>query len=155
MQAADNKHAKNTLTQKLMGKTGTTTVKLDLAEMANGQKAGLCLLGQNVHEIGVNRVDNTLQLFVNNNGQITQGPTLKQGIVYLRIVADLNANHTILQFSLNGKDFEQLGEVCVLAKKNYWKGVRPGLFSYNTIADDGTALFDWFHYQYDGPKGND
>jgi len=154
MQAADNKHAKNTITQKLMGKTGIMTVRLNLAEMANGQKAGLALLGQNVHEIGVKRIDNTLQLFADNNGKTTQGPTLKQGIIYLRIAADLNSNYTILQYSLNGKDFEQLGDVCVLSKKNYWKGIRPGLFSYNTIADGGTALFDWFHYQYDGPLGH-
>jgi len=154
MQSEDNKHAKNTITQKLMGKTGTITVKLNLAEMANGQKAGLCLLGQNIHEIGVNRIANTLQLFANNNGQIAQGTTLKQSIIYLRIAADLNSNHTILQYSLNGKDFEQLGDVCALSKKNYWKGVRPGLFSYNTVADGGIALFDWFHYQYDGPLGH-
>jgi len=81
--------------------------------------------------------------------------SIKQGVIYLRIAADLNANHTVLQYSLDGKDFVQLGDECVLSKRNYWKGVRPGLFSYNTVNDGGTALFDWFHYQHDGPMGND
>jgi len=153
IQATDNKHAKNTITQKLMGKTGTITAKLDLLKMANGQRAGLCLLGQNIYEIGVAQTGITMQIFANNNGKIAPIVPIKQGIVYLRIAADLDANHTILQYSLNGEDFVQLGDECVLSKKNYWKGVRPGLFSYNTIGDGGTALFDWLHYQYDGPMG--
>lgn len=33
-----------------------------------------------------------------------------------------------------------------------WKGSRIGLFSYNVIAEGGTAYFDNFHYNYDGPK---
>ncbi len=153
MRAADNKHAKNTITQKLMGKTGTITTKLDLLKMADGQRAGLCLLGQNIHEIGVVQTGTTTQLFANNNGKTSAMVPIKQSVIYLRIAADLVSNNTILQYSLNGTDFTQLGDVCVLSKKNYWKGVRPGLFSYNTISDGGTALFDWFHYQYDGPLG--
>lgn len=153
MRSADNKHARNTITQKLMGKTGIITVKLDLPEMANGQKAGLCLLGQNIHEVGVSQIANNLQIFANNNGKLSETVPIKQSVVYLRIAVDLKVNHTVLQYSLNGKDFVQLGDVCVLSKKNYWKGVRPGLFSYNTISDGGTALFDWFHYQHDGPMG--
>lgn len=153
MQAADNKRAKNIITQKLMGKTGTITTKLDLLQMANGQRAGLCLLGQNIYEIGVVQTGATIQIFANSNGKAAPMVPIKQGVVYLRISADLVNDNTVLQYSLNGKDFVQLGDECVLSKRNYWKGVRPGLFSYNTIGDGGTALFDWFHYQYDGPLG--
>lgn len=153
MQAADNKHAKNTITQKLMGKAGNITTKLDVGKMSAGQRAGLALLGQNIYEMGVIDTNGKAMLFANNNGKITLGPVLKQRVVYLRLSADLDANHTVLQYSLNNKDFEQLGDACILSRRNYWKGVRPGLFSYNTISDGGTALFDWFHYQYDGPLG--
>jgi beta-xylosidase len=153
MQSPDNKHARNTITQKLMGKKGVITTSLDLLQMAEGQHAGLALLGQNIYEIGVIDTNGKTMLFANNNGKVTPGPMLKQGVVYLRLSADLSNDHTILEYSLNNKDFVQLGDKCVLAKKNYWKGVRPGLFSYNTKQDGGTALFDWFHYQYDGPMG--
>ncbi|HVS98493.1 MAG TPA: hypothetical protein VHE54_18500 [Puia sp.] len=34
----------------------------------------------------------------------------------------------------------------------YWKGARVNLLSLNTLRDGGTAAFDWFHYDYDGPK---
>ena len=153
MQAPNNKLAKNTITQKLMGKKGMMTTKLDLQQMAPGQRAGLCLLGQNIYEIGVIDTNGKAMLFANNNGKVTLGAMLSQQTIYLRLAADLEGNHTVMQYSLDGKDFTQLGEECVLSKKNYWKGVRPGLFSYNIKQDGGIALFDWFRYAYDGPMG--
>lgn len=153
MQSPNNKLAKNTITQKLMGKKGMMTTKLDLQQMAPGQRAGLCLLGQNIYEIGVIDTNGKAMLFANNNGKISLGAMLSQQTIYLRLAADLEGNHTVMQYSLNGKDFIQLGEECVLSKKNYWKGVRPGLFSYNIKQDGGIALFDWFRYSYDGPAG--
>jgi beta-xylosidase len=153
MLAADNKHAKNTITQKLMGKYGVMTTLLNTRKMAPGQKAGLCLLGQNIHEIGLLKTDRALNLFADNNGKLTTGLAITQDHVFLRVIADLNANHTVLQYSLDGKRFVQLGDECILSGYNYWKAVRPGLFSYNIKQDQGTALFDWFHYQHDGPTG--
>lgn len=153
MKAPNNKLAKNTISQKLMGKKGVMTTSLGLLQVADGQRAGLALLGQNIYEIGVIDTNGKTLVFANNNGRVTLGPVLKQGVIYLRVSADLDNDHTVMQYSLNGKDFEQLGDVCVLSKKNYWKGVRPGLFSYNVKEDGGVALFDWFRYSYDGPGG--
>jgi hypothetical protein len=55
-------------------------------------------------------------------------------------------------YSADGKTLEPFGSSFEL-KFGFWKGTRVGLFSYNTLRDDGTAVFDWFHYDYDGPKG--
>lgn len=33
-----------------------------------------------------------------------------------------------------------------------WKGVRIGLYCYNTLSSDGKAAFDWFKYEHDGPS---
>lgn len=153
MQAANNKNAKNTITQKLMGKKGIITVKLDLVQMSAGQRAGLCLLGQNIYEVGIIDTLGKMQLFANNNGKVSLGPVISEKSIQLQLSADLATDHTVLRYSLNGTDFKQLGDVCVLSRKNYWKGVRPGLFSYNLQQNGGTALFDWFHYQHDGPLG--
>jgi len=153
MQAIDNKHARNTITQKLMGKYGMITTLLKTDEMATGQKAGLCLLGQNIQEIGLFKTDSAVNLFANNNGKVSNGKAIKQDHIFLRVIVDLNTNHTIMQYSLDGIIFNQLGNECVLSAYNYWKAVRPGLFSYNINQGSGTALFDWFHYQYDGPMG--
>ena len=121
--------------------------------MGIGQKAGLCLLGQNIQEIGLFKTDSALHLFANNNEKISNGKTINQDYIFLRLIVNLNTNHTVLQYSLNGQTFYQLGDECILSDSNYWKGVRPGLFSYNVDQASGTALFDWFHYQYDGPLG--
>ena len=153
MKAPDNKHAKNTLTQKLMGKLGVVTTLLYTDQMALGQKAGLCLLGGNIHEIGLIKTDSGIYVYADNNGKLIIGKTIKQNHLFLRARVDLNNNHTILQYSLDNKNFIQLGDDCILSDYNYWKAVRPGLFSYNIKQDTGVAQFDWFHYQHDGPSG--
>jgi hypothetical protein len=33
------------------------------------------------------------------------------------------------------------------------KGTRVGLFSFNETNESGSAAFNWFTYNYDGPKG--
>jgi beta-xylosidase len=153
MKAGDNKHAKNTITQKLMGKLGKITTLLNSEEMAVGQKAGLCLLGGNIHEIGLVKTDSSVNIYSDNNGKITIDAIIKQNHVYLRVIIDLYTKHTFLQYSIDGKVFTRLGDECSLSDYNYWKAVKPGLFSYNTVQDLGNAKFDWFHYEYDGPNG--
>jgi hypothetical protein len=152
MQSPDNKHAKNTLTQKLMGRKGEITTTLYTDEMASGQKAGLCLLGNYIHEIGLIKTDSTLNVYADNNGKFKEGISLKQKMIFFRLLIDLNHN-TIMQYSLDGKTFIQLGDVCALSNYNYWKAVRPALFSYNIKQNSGIAFFDWFRYLHDGPKG--
>ncbi|MFC0515280.1 glycoside hydrolase 43 family protein [Mucilaginibacter angelicae] len=152
MHADDNKHAKNTITQKLMGRRGEITTVLYTDQMLPGQKAGLCLVGNYIHEIGLIKTDSSLNVYADNNGKLEQGIILKQNRIFLRVLIDLDHN-TVMQYSLDGKTFTQLGDVCLLSSYNYWKAVRPALFSYNTKQDGGTALFDWFHYLHDGLGG--
>ncbi|MDB5148726.1 MAG: beta-xylosidase, partial [Mucilaginibacter sp.] len=152
MQSADNKHAKNTITQKLMGRRGEITTVLYADEMMPGQKAGLCLLGNYIHEIGLVKTDSSLNVYADNNGKLKEGVVLKQNRIFLRVLIDLDHN-TVMQYSLDGKTFTQLGDACTLSNYNYWKAVRPALFSYNTKQDGGTALFDWFRYLHDGLGG--
>jgi hypothetical protein len=94
-----------------------------------------------------------VNIYADNNGKITMGAIIKQNHVYLRVIIDLYTKQTFLQYSTDGKVFTRLGDGCSLSDYNYWKAVRPGLFSYNTVQDLGDAKFDWFHYEYDGPNG--
>lgn len=145
--------ARNTATQKLMGRRGTITTRLDVSLLADGQRAGLCLLGAKNYEIGVVKTGGVLTVFATHNGAATAGPALTAPTVWLRVAADLD-QATVLQYSLDGQFFQPLGGACQFEPVNFWKGVRPGLFSYNEKTAGGTALFDWFRYQYDGPAGN-
>ncbi|WPV01942.1 glycoside hydrolase 43 family protein [Mucilaginibacter sp. cycad4] len=154
MGGADTKHARNTITQKLMGNQGEITTLLNTSQMAPGQKAGLCLFGNYLHEIGLLKTDSIIQLYTENRGIKTAGPVLRQANIYLRISIDVDGDHTSLQYSLDGRNFTKLGVNCELSRFNSWKGMRPALYSYNTLGDGGVALFDWFKYRYDGPGGN-
>lgn len=149
MYAADNKHARNTLTQKMMGRQGTVTTKMRVSKMEVGQRAGLALIGNYIHEIGIMKTDSGNIIYADNNGELTKGRIVKQNDIYLQVRIDLDAN-TKLFYSLDDKDFHTLGKACTLSNYNYWKAVRPALFSYNTGQLAGTALFDWFNYVYDG-----
>lgn len=152
MKASEHKQAKNTLTQKLSGKRGAVTTLLRTDELKAGQKAGLCLLGNYIHEVGVLKTDTGLQLYADNKGKVTLGQQLTQRDIWLRVNVDLLTNKTNLQYSLNGVDFVGIGENCELSGYNYWKAVRPGLFSYNVKDEGGVAKFDWFRYVNDGPE---
>ncbi|MGN8072625.1 glycoside hydrolase family 43 protein [Mucilaginibacter sp. 22184] len=149
MNAADHKHARNTLTQKLMGRRGMVTVKLNIAKMTVGQRAGLALTGNYVHEIGVLKTDSGTVIYADNMGKVTKGGILDKENIFLQLKIDLDGN-TLLFYRVNGQAYHQLGEACKLSGYNFWKAVRPALFSYNTASAGGTALFDWFHYVYDG-----
>lgn len=112
-------------------------------------------MGRQEHEIGLLKENGVLLLFANTNGKRTTRSAGNRRTVYFRSVLDLNARHNVLEYSFDNQRFSPLGEACELAEQNYffWKGTRPGLFSYNTKASAGVALFDWFHYRYDGPLG--
>jgi len=103
--------------------------------------------------MGVLKTDSGLVIYADNNGDVTNGPNLKGKNVYLRIKPDLINNDTMLQYSLDGNSFVNLGKKCILSNFNYWKAVRPALYSYNLQRDAGKAFFDWFVYQHDGPLG--
>ncbi|NOW95011.1 beta-xylosidase [Mucilaginibacter sp. SG564] len=149
MNADGNKHARNTLTQKLMGRIGTVTVKMNVREMETGQRAGLGLIGNYIHEIGVLKTDTGTIFYADNVGRQTKGEIFNKEYVFLQVKIDVDGK-TLLLYSLNGKIYHQLGDACKLSDYNFWKAVRPALFSYNTKRAGGTALFDWFHYDYNG-----
>lgn len=154
MQAPENKRAKNTLTQKLMGRRGEASVKMNITKMQLGQRAGLALIGNNVHEIGIIKTDSGALFYADNNGKFVPGQKVKSRFVYLRILINLDGNST-LSFSTDNKHYQPLGDKCSLSASNFWKAVRPGLFSYNTMGSGGTAFFDWFRYSYDGTGPRD
>ncbi len=171
LESASFLKAKNTITQKFMGNEGEATTLLKFNEMTTGQKAGLCVLDRGYNSIGISKEDGKISVFVDNNGKITK-KHIKGSQIYLRVKlnpAEIEETTTQAEgyrrffpafkpgnqfyYSTNNKDFYPLGDLFSASWGN-WKGPKLGLFSYNENSDGGTALFDWFHYDYDGPKGN-
>jgi hypothetical protein len=70
--------------------------------------------------------------------------------IYFKVKVSKKEGTNQFFFSKDQKHFQRLGEKFI-ANNGYWKGPKLGLFSYNEKQKGGTALFDWFHYDYDGP----
>jgi len=56
-----------------------------------------------------------------------------------------------LYYSVDDKKYIPVGDTFEATWGN-WKGSRLVLFSYNEQEGRGRAYFNWFKYQYDGPK---
>jgi beta-xylosidase len=162
--------AKNTLTQKTMGASGEVTVALDVSKMADGQKAGLCSFGSLYGLLGIYRAEGSNYLFFETNRELFAQPQpgvrvntfdtgknlfekqpVRAKVIYLKLKLDFLTNRNHFYYSTDNKRFIPFGEDFG-ALFSFWKGTRVGLFSYNEAGDGGAALFDWFRYDYDGPK---
>jgi beta-xylosidase len=143
--------AKNTLTQKIMGDSGQVITCLNATEIADGQKSGLCVMGKQYCLIGLSRKKGQLEVFTNINGVIHSQP-YKGSKIFLKVTLCVQPSGNQFYYSTDNKTFKTLSEPFVV-NNGFWKGPKLGIFSYNDSGSGGKALFDWFHYTYDGPAG--
>lgn len=151
MYSKDLLHARNTVTQKLMGSKGTVVTELSLENMKPGQRAGLAFLcGREENFIEAEKTSEGCKIKAVTAGVSSHGPVYCGNTIWFR--AEINVyGITSFYFSVNGSDFHRLGGACKLSA-GFWKGARLALFSYNTLADGGCADFNWFQYINDGPE---
>lgn len=147
--------ARNTLTQILQGPTTTVTARLDIAHLVDNERAGLVLFGVRPTWIGVVRDAGTAYLTYAAAGVETRGPALIGNVIELRaqVSPDQSAH-----FSYAAPDaaFQDFGPQTALPRFSWWKGSRPGLFTYVKVAagstvtepPDGYVDVDWFHVEH-------
>ncbi|KAA6335630.1 Non-reducing end alpha-L-arabinofuranosidase BoGH43B [termite gut metagenome] len=142
--------AKNTLTQKVMGKRGKATTFLLTNEMKEGQKAGLCVMGKEYNLIGIVKENGKLSLFSDINGEVS---TLAGNFakIYLQVTLTSEGGNNQFYYSTDNKTYKPFGGKFA-ASNGHWKGPKIGLFSYNEKEDGGIAKFDWYQYEHDGPQ---
>jgi hypothetical protein len=87
-------------------------------------------------------------------GKITNEQIIKSKKIFLKMEIDIKGVNNQFFFSLDNKQFQQSGEPFTISS-GYWKRSRMGLFSFNETHDSGTALFEWFTYNYNGLKYNE
>lgn len=143
--------ARNTLTQKIMGATGSAVTELDLGGLAEGQKAGLCVMSKAYNLVGVRKKEGKTYLFWDQSGEGYKELSITGNKIYLKVQVSIKDNKNQFFYSTDNKTFTPFGSSFV-ARWGYWKGARIGLFSYNEKSDGGVAAFNWFSYDYDGPK---
>jgi beta-xylosidase len=139
--AEDLVHARNTLTQKLWDDDGTIEVKLDLAGLAGGQRAGLTFLSGTAFGWAA----------VEKKGGVCRvvwpgapGFSIK-GCRRVWMRGEYREGQAALSYSLDGKTWTDTGQRIVLRFAS-WKGARFGVFSYGPAG--GYVDVDYVHYAY-------
>jgi beta-xylosidase len=159
----------NTLTQRLMGETGTIDTVLDTSGMIDGQYAGMCLLAAPSYLLGVYqkngkkviRWQNTLYRLSKDVQSVAYDDDFYQkdicevpadcGLVYFRM--KIRGEKACLYYSLDGKKYTAAEDWLRFAFFA-WRGGRPGVFSYNELEEGGIADFDYFRYAVDDETAN-
>jgi len=138
--------ARNTLTQILQGPRSRITARLDLSRMTEGQRAGLTLFGVRPSWIGVVRSAGVNRITVAAEGEETSGPRLAGATVVL--AAEVTEGQAVrYSYSLDdGRRFISFGPPLWLARFSWWKGSRPGLFTFTRgpTSPPGGIDVDWF-----------
>ena len=135
--------ARNTLTQILQGPHEVFTARIDLSHMTDGQRAGLTLFGVRPLWIGAVRDKGETHVTFASAGVETPGPAVGRTVT---LRAEVTADQVVrFAWSPDGMRFKDLGEPAPLAKFSWWKGSRPGLFSFTEGRPGGYVDIDWFH----------
>lgn len=149
--AANIMEAANTLTQKIMGNIGEVTIQMDASQMTTGQKAGLSSLSKIYNSIGVKNDNEKLYVYFEGKDKTSEEILITKKIIYFKLKLDLIHQKNQFYYSTDNKNFKAMGSEFNTVF-GYWKGTRVALFSYNQLNDGGKAAFNYFHYNYDGPK---
>ena len=142
--------ARNMITQKCMGYISEATTLIDFSKLAEGQRAGILAMG-NIHcGAGVIRQNGKNYLYSEKDGNVETIKQINGKSVYMRVTFDVVENKHQFYFSTDNKSFIPCGESFSL-RTGSWKGIRTGVYSYNTLDNQGIVYFDWFKYKTDGP----
>jgi beta-xylosidase/enterochelin esterase-like enzyme len=147
--------ARNTLTQRTFGPTCSGAVALDVANLKDGDIAGLALLQKQYGFIGV-RVEGAARSIVVE--QAGAGPAqvavpLAGPTVFLRADCDFRNRADTARFfySLDGTQWTALGPpLKMVYTLPHFMGYRFGLFTFATRAPGGWADFDFFRVTQPG-----
>lgn len=144
-QADKLSNARNTLTQKCMGYLSEATTLLDFSKFTEGQRAGILAM-RNIHcGGGVIRQNGKNLIYIEKDGQVKTIRPINGKSVFLKVSFDVVENKHQFYYSTDNKSFTPCGESFSL-RTGSWKGIRTGVYSYNTEQDSGAAQFDWFEY---------
>lgn len=146
--------ARNTLTQRTIGPACTGSTLLDVANLKDGDFAGLSLLQKNYGLVGVKRENgqNFIVMLSAASGKPIdiQRVMLAQKTVYLKAECNFKDRADTAQFfySLDGKSWQSIGERLKMPYTiPHFMGYRFGLFNYATQQTGGFADFDYFRIE--------
>ena len=153
--------ARNTLTKRIYGPVGTGTLELDVANMADGDRAGLALLRDQSAWVGVKRDGPEWSVCYANNmvmngdwttrttGDMVACTAISAGAkIWLRLTADIapgGSKKARFYYSTDGSGFRQIGgEFGMNTAWQFFMGYRYGIFNYATKGLGGSVQVDSF-----------
>jgi beta-xylosidase len=143
--------ARNSLTQRTIGPVCSGTTMLDVANLKDGDFAGLGLLQKNYGLIGVqvNGHEKSVVMVDAGSGKPVKsvGVPLAQNTIYFKAACDFTDKKDVADFfySLDGKTWTKLGTRLKMAYTiPHFMGYRFALFNYATKVAGGYADFDFF-----------
>jgi beta-xylosidase len=139
--------AGNTITQRSYRTTfNEVFIKIDISNMADGQKAGLCHFGSpNYSTFGI-VYDSVKFIEYNVKGAVIKGPPVNTTILWLKSSWGLDGRSQYY-YSPDGLKYTAFGDKYQLAWGAY-RGDRIGIYNYNNNADSGFIDIDFLHYSY-------
>ena len=153
--------ARNMLTQRIFafhGKESTAskgTVRLDVSQLQEGDRAGICILQDPYAMLAVEVKDGKRRLvwqqdIVRDAGSFTPAERTQavqiDSVVYLRATITKSTDKPQFYYSLDNKTYTKIGsETKMSFNLTVFVGARFGLFCYATQeGSEGYADFDWF-----------
>lgn len=140
-------HAKNSLTQRGIGPESYATTKMEVANLEDGDIAGLALLNLPYAWIGIVKDENSQYLqFHNQQEQTRIDVATDANTVWLRAHCNFDTDIGKLSYSFDGENFQPIGgEIILPYQLRTFQGVRYALFNFNTQGrEGGFADFDYF-----------
>lgn len=148
LKANQLKYAGNTLTQRCFRtKANEVVIKMDVTNMTDGQKSGLCHFSSTHAAIGVVSEGGQRYVEYRKDGRILRGERLSAGVVWLRTVWGLDGISTF-SYSPDGKRFIHFGEPYQMAWGQY-RGDRIGIYCFNDNEEAGYVDVDYLEYTSD------
>jgi len=140
-------HARNSLTQRVVGPEATATVVLDASGLQPGDVAGLGLLNMPAAWLAVVQEDGrrVLRWYSQAQDRRVEVP-LPRARVHLRVRGDHDEDLAWFSWSADGRRFHDIGEPVRLPYQlKTFQGSRYALFAYNSAGrEGGYADFDRF-----------
>jgi beta-xylosidase len=155
--ARDLLHARNTLTQKIIGPSSMATTLLDWSGLREGDIAGICI--QNIPSafLGLEIRNGSAFLVADRDGTEEESIELKDAAttLHLRVEATVSGE-ALFSCSTNGEEFHPLGKPFVMEfTVKTFLGNKFGLFCFNRKGTDGGhADFDYLRIPSPSPTNH-
>lgn len=144
------REARNTLTQRIFAyysKTIATTAtgKINVANMREGDVAGLAVFQDPYAFIGIKKMNGRNYVVMVNNGKSIDSTAVNSSTIYLRAYADYGTSRATFAYSSDNRSFTKLGNALAMQfNLSVFTGNKFCLFNYATATIGGFVDCDWF-----------